>query len=172
MLKNCLQHLKHHRVFTSQNFKVCFVIFQQYPRTTKGLIKEPLARLLILRINVSRAFATGDESLHQPKIYHSPSPTWKHPPSRLPPYQRLIPPPSCHNKIKTFIFSCSHCSCTIFNVIFFIHKGHTNFHFNWCLIFTKSCFWLWKRFDWWKSLLLWFPPPGKKIPQENFHIWL
>ena len=37
------------------------------------------------------------------------------------------------------MFSCTHCSCTIFILIsLFGHKGHANFDFNWCSVFTQK----------------------------------
>ena len=36
-------------------------------------------------------------------------------------------------------------------------------------VFTESCFWLWKRFEWSKSLLR-FPPPNKTVPPAKFQI--
>ena len=43
---------------------------------------------------------------------------------------------------KNFIFSCSHCSCTIFilNSYSLYTQGHADFDFNQCSLFTESCF--------------------------------
>ena len=54
-----------------------------------------------------------------------------------------------------------------FNFIIFVHKEYANFHFNRCSVFTECCFWLWKRFEWSKSLLVRFPlhcPTGEDSP--------
>ena len=48
-----------------------------------------------------------------------------------------------------------------FNSILFVHTGHANFDFNWCSIFTKNCFYIWRRFEWSKSLLPRFDPQNK-----------
>ena len=88
-------------------------------------------------------------------------------------HQRLIPPLSNNFHVisqTSFIFSCSHCSCTIFispsyslhtqaMLIFFNHAG-----FNQCSLFTTCCFQLWKRFEWSKTLLLRFSSTHKTIP--------
>ena len=54
-------------------------------------------------------------------LFISPNRKTSSPPTRFlfsPSHQRLIPPTKlqflCYNSIKNFIFSCSHCSCTIF----------------------------------------------------------
>ena len=73
---------------------------------------------------------------------------------------------------KSFIYSSSHCSCTIFVLILCsVHLRHANFDFNCCSVFTDSCFVLWKRFPWSKSLLR-FPPPGNKTPSTKVSILL
>ena len=73
---------------------------------------------------------------------------------------------------KSFIYSCSHCSCTIFVLILCsVHLRHANFDFNCCSVFTDSCFVLWKRSPWSKSLLR-FPPPGNKTSSTKFPILL
>ena len=54
-----------------------------------------------------------------------------------------------------------------FNFILFGHRGHVNFHFNWCSVFTEGCFYLWKKFESskWGSLHL-----VEKLPQVKFPI--
>ena len=54
-----------------------------------------------------------------------------------------------------------------FNFILLGHLGHVNFSFNWCSVFTESCFSLWKRFQSSKSVLLRFPLPGKYPPPSK-----
>ena len=58
------------------------------------------------------------------------------------PTKFLFPPTkSQFNLIKKVIFSCSHCSCTIFVLISYSwNTDHANFDFNWCSVFTKCCF--------------------------------
>ena len=51
-----------------------------------------------------------------------------------------------------------------FDFILFGDTGHTKFDFNWCWVFTESCFLLWKRLESSKSLLLRLPPAVKKSP--------
>ena len=86
---------------------------------------------------------------------------------------------------KNFIFRCSHCSSAIFNFILFVHISHGNFHFNWCLIFTKCCFLALKKVQMVKcssdsshSIKIFptqqnfpFLPTGGKIPPPLNTIW-
>ena len=82
-------------------------------------------------------------------------------------------------------FRCSHCSSAIFNFIIFVHISLGNFHFNWCLIFTKCCFLALKKFQMVKccsdsshSVKIFpnqqnfpFSPTGGKIPPPLNTIW-
>ena len=77
-----------------------------------------------------RGDGDGEGAPHQPKICSSPT-------------HGKIPPPT-KNLIKTLnknlIFSCNHCSCTIFILISYslYTPSHANFDFNWCSIFTEG----------------------------------
>ena len=93
----------------------------------------------------------------------------------IPPTKFLSPLPlkvnSLHKAAENVYYW--HCSCTILiNFILFWHsRGHANFDFNWCSLFTRSCFLLWKSWngqnhsssdsEWTLS---------KKIPAANFLI--
>ena len=63
-------------------------------------------------------------------------------------HQRLISPLNNNFHVKSFIFSCSHCCCTIFILMYYFHftfalfayTGHANFDFNQYSIFTDCCF--------------------------------
>ena len=73
------------------------------------------------------------ESLHPPKIYSfTPSP----------PNIYSLPPKvnSTQLKNKNVIFSCSHCSCTIFILISYSFETQIMLIFIWCSVFTKCCF--------------------------------
>ena len=63
-----------------------------------------------------------------------------------------------------FIFSCNHCSCTIFTLTSYslYTQVHANLYFNQCSIFTK-CFQLQNRFEWSKYLLVRLPSLNYKI---------
>ena len=91
------------------------------------------------------------------------------PPSRVPPIKFLFPPPSTKqqfskvNPIKNSIFSCSHCSCSIFVLI--SYSLNTQVMLILILIDVqysqKAILRFEKRFASSKPLLLRFPSPSK-----------
>ena len=112
------------------------------------------------------------------------SPSWKTPPQSTPPSKVLIltlPPPSPHihwrlihpslnisfhvKPNKSFIFSCSHCSCAMYTQVMLI-LVLISVHY--CIY--RMLFLIWKRFKWSNALLRFEIPSKKSLPLANLSL--
>ena len=162
---------------TSENIYHIYLVTQKVLKSSRSKMVTLAHDVCDVHVPCSLYIKTCCQSLYRA----FPTGGWRSPSTKQklahlpPPHQIFIPSHhSTQQKNKNVIFSCSHCSCTIFLLIslLFWNTDHANFDFNWCSVFTKCCFWLWKIFESSKSLVLRFSPPGKKNPPSSVHYFL